>query len=228
MNKKKILLVEDDINLGSILCDFLIIKKFEVDLCKNGNEGFESFQKNKYDICILDVMMPRKDGFTLAKEIRAVNKNVPIIFLTAKSMLNDKVEGFNIGADDYITKPFNTEELILRINAIIRRSSNNINESELFEIGKYEFDYKKRLLSINKKSRTLTSKETELLKLLCVNNNSTLTRETALTYIWKNDNYFTSRSMDVYITKLRNFLKEDKSIEIVNVHGVGFMLMINS
>ncbi|MCB0747246.1 MAG: response regulator transcription factor [Ignavibacteriales bacterium] len=229
MSKKKILLVEDDINLGSLLCDYLTIKKFDVNLCKNGNDGFDSFQNNKYDLCILDIMMPRKDGLTLAKEIRATDKNIPIIFLTAKSMISDKIQAFNLGADDYITKPFNTEELILRINAIIRRTTNLklTNESQIINIGKYIFDYKKRLLTIGKKSRTLTSKESELLKLLCENNNSTLSRETALTTIWKEDNYFTSRSMDVYITKLRNYLKEDKLIEIVNVHGVGFKLILS-
>ncbi|MCB0729691.1 MAG: response regulator transcription factor [Ignavibacteriae bacterium] len=228
MKKKNILLVEDDVNLGTILSEYLQLKKFEVDLCKNGDDGLAYFKKNNYDLCILDVMMPRKDGFTLGKEIRAINKNIPIIFLTAKSMLKDKIEGFNIGADDYITKPFNTEELILRITAILRRS-NNVNSANnlIFNIGKYSFDYQKRLLEINRQVRTLTSKESELLKLLCENNNETLNRELALSLIWKDDNYFTSRSMDVYITKLRNYLKDDDSIEIVNIHGVGFKLLIN-
>ncbi|MBK7105190.1 MAG: response regulator transcription factor [Ignavibacteriae bacterium] len=230
MKKYKILLVEDDINLGNILSEYLSLKKYEVELCKNGEEGLVSFKNSKFDLCILDVMMPRKDGFTLAKEIRAINKNIPVIFLTAKSMLKDKIEGFNIGADDYITKPFNTEELILRINAVIRRSANSINQSEelIFNIGKFIFNYQKRLLTIKNTSSALTSKENELLKLLCENINQTLEREKALSIIWKNDNYFTSRSMDVYITKLRNYLKEDESIEIVNVHSIGFKLVINS
>ncbi|MFZ1291522.1 MAG: response regulator transcription factor [Melioribacteraceae bacterium] len=229
MKKYKILLVEDDLNLGNILSEYLSLKKYQVELCKNGEEGLISFKKDKFDLCILDVMMPRKDGFTLAKEIREINKNIPIIFLTAKSMLKDKVEGFNIGADDYITKPFNTEELILRINAVIRRSVNSINQSGnlIYNIGKFSFDYQKRMLTISDKSITLTSKENELLKLLCENNNETLTRETALKNIWKDDNYFTSRSMDVYVTKLRNYLREDESIEIINVHGIGFKLIIH-
>ena len=229
MKKKKILLVEDDVNLGSILSEYLVLKKFDVDLCKNGDEGIQYFKKNEYDLCILDVMLPRKDGFTLAKEIRLINKFMPIIFLTAKSMLHDKVEGFNIGADDYITKPFNTEELILRINAVIRRSTNQSNQNKnlVYNIGKYKFDYQKRELHYNKETRTLTSKESELLKLLCENNNETLTRESALNLIWKDENYFTSRSMDVYITKLRSHLKDDPSIEIVNIHGVGFKLLVH-
>jgi len=229
MKKKKILLVEDDVNLGSILSEYLALKKFDVDLCKNGDDGIQYFRKNEYDLCILDVMLPRKDGFTLAKEIRVINKFMPIIFLTAKSMLNDKAEGFNIGADDYITKPFNTEELILRINAVIRRSINQTNQkgNSVFKIGMYKFDYQKRELLLNKEKRKLTSKESELLKLLCENNNETLTRESALNLIWQNENYFTSRSMDVYITKLRNYLKDDPSIEIVNIHGVGFKFVVN-
>lgn len=228
MKKKNILLVEDDVNLGTILSEYLHLKKFDIDLCKNGDDGLVFFKKNNYDLCILDVMMPRKDGFTLGKEIRASNKNIPIIFLTAKSMLKDKIEGFNIGADDYITKPFNTEELILRINAVLRRSNNNGSANSLvFNIGKYNFDYPKRLLTINKNSRSLTSKESELLKLLCENSNEILNRELALSLIWKDDNYFTSRSMDVYIAKLRNYLKDDRTIEIVNFHGVGFKLADN-
>ncbi len=229
MKKKKILLVEDDVNLGSILSEYLALKKFDVDLCKNGDDGIQTFKKNQYDLCILDVMLPRKDGFTLAKEIRVINKFMPIIFLTAKSMLHNKVEGFNIGADDYITKPFNTEELILRINAVIRRSTNRSNQIEnlVYNLGKYKFDYQKRILQINNETRTLTSKESELLKLLCENSNETLTRESALNLIWKDDNYFTSRSMDVYITKLRNYLKDDPSIEIVNIHSVGFKLVLH-
>jgi DNA-binding response OmpR family regulator len=174
-------------------------------------------------------MMPKLDGFTLAGEIRKINKDIPIIFLTAKSMQTDKIEGFKIGADDYITKPFSTEELFLRINAILKRTkhtliNSGITEVTEFKIGKYSFNYKSRLLSINKTEKRLTSKESELLKLLCENDNKLLERTTALKLIWNADNYFTSRSMDVYIAKLRNYLKEDNSIQITNVHGIGFKL----
>ncbi len=227
MNEKKILLVEDDINLGTILSEFLLLKKINVDLCKDGDEGFEKFVNGKYDLCLLDVMMPKKDGFTLAKEIRKINKSVPIIFLTAKSMQTDKIEGFKLGADDYITKPFNTEELLLRINAILRRSlqTNGFKNGSNYILGKYSFNYDKRELVYKRSSQALTSKETELLRLLCENRNNILRRELALKEIWTEDTYFTSRSMDVYVTKLRNYLKADKSIQIENVHGVGFKLI---
>ncbi|MDX1700553.1 MAG: response regulator transcription factor [Melioribacteraceae bacterium] len=228
MEKKKILLVEDDINLGTILSEFLLLKNFEIDLSKNGEEGIEKFKNGDYDLCLLDVMMPKKDGFTLAKEIRQFNKHIPIIFLTAKSLQNDKIEGLKIGADDYITKPFNTEELLLRINAILKRynSENSFTKSLIYKIGKYTFDYKKRELKIKRSVQTLTFKEAELLKLLCENKNNVLRRDLALTKIWNDENYFTSRSMDVYITKLRNHLKNDRGIIIENIHGVGFKLLV--
>ncbi|MCW8849202.1 MAG: response regulator transcription factor [Melioribacteraceae bacterium] len=228
MDDKKILLVEDDINLGSILSEFLALKKFNVDLCKDGDEGFEKFKAKEYDLCLLDVMMPKKDGFTLAKEIRSRNKSIPIIFLTAKSMQNDKIEGLKIGADDYITKPFNTEELLLRMNAILKRSSNgNIyRKTKPQNVGKYIYDYSKRELTYKRVVQSLTYKEAELLRLLCENKNHILRRELALKEIWSEETYFTSRSMDVYITKLRNYLKNDKSIVIENVHGVGFKLLV--
>jgi len=227
MNEKKILLVEDDPNLGSILSEYLVLKNFNVDLCNDGEAGFESFKTNSYDLCLLDIMMPKKDGFTLAKEIRSINKSIPIIFLTAKSMQNDKIDGLKLGADDYITKPFNTEELLLRINAILRRSSNvnGFKKGSNFNLGKYSFNYEKRELIYKRSILSLTSKETELLRLLCENKNSLLRRDLALVQIWSEDTYFTSRSMDVYITKLRNYLKNDKSIQIENVHGVGFKLI---
>lgn len=227
MENKKILLVEDDVNLGSILSDFLTLKEFSVDLCKNGEEGLKKYKEGDYDLCLLDVMMPQMDGFTMAKEIRELNKNMPIIFLTAKSLQTDKIEGLKIGADDYITKPFNTEELLLRINAVLKRSSsiNNFDFKSKFDVGKYVFDYHKRELSYKRSVQTLTFKEAELLKLLCENKNNILRRNTALSKIWNDENYFTSRSMDVYITKLRNYLKGDKSIQIENVHGIGFKLI---
>jgi DNA-binding response OmpR family regulator len=228
MDDKKILLVEDDVNLGSILSEFLGLKKFNVDLCKDGEDGFEKFKTNEYDLCLLDVMMPLKDGFTLAKEIRSINKSIPIIFLTAKSMQNDKIEGLKLGADDYITKPFNTEELLLRMNAILKRSSNgnSYRKTKPQNVGKYIFDYSKRELTYKRVVQSLTYKEAELLRLLCENKNHILRRELALKEIWSEETYFTSRSMDVYITKLRNYLKNDKSIVIENVHGVGFKLLV--
>ena len=226
--EKSILLVEDDINLGSILSEFLSMKKFIVDLCRDGEEGLQKFKSGSYNLCVLDVMMPKKDGFALAKEIREFDKNIPFIFLTAKSMQNDKIEGLKLGADDYITKPFNTEELLLRINAILKRySSNGYSEKTLnYKLGKYNFDYKKRQLKIKRSVVQLTFKEAELLRLLCENKNNILRRDLALTKIWNEETYFTSRSMDVYITKLRNYLKSDKSILIENIHGIGFKLLV--
>lgn len=227
--KKKILLAEDDPNLGIILREFLEVKDFEVTLCVNGDDAFNEFSKNNFDLCILDIMMPKKDGFTLAKEIRKENDFIPIIFLTAKSMQHDKIEGLKIGADDYITKPFSTEELFLRLNAIFKRTEssgkllkNNGNKSSL---GKYIFNYELRLLKLNKKEQKLTTKEAELLKILCLNKNEVMERSGALISIWKEDNYFTARSMDVYITKLRGYLKEDSNLEIVNIHGTGYKLI---
>jgi DNA-binding response OmpR family regulator len=227
MSEKRILLVEDDVNLGTILSEFLSMKNYKVDLCKDGEEGHTSYNNNEYDLCLLDVMMPKKDGFTLAKEIRQSNKNIPIIFLTAKSMQNDKIEGLKIGADDYITKPFSTEELLLRINAILKRSASikKVFQNKSYELGKYKFDYHKRELKIKRAVQTLTYKEAELLKLLCENKNNILRRDLALTKVWNEETYFTARSMDVYITKLRNYLKSDRSIQIENVHGVGFKLI---
>lgn len=228
MEDKKILLVEDDINLGSILSEFLALKKFDVDLCKDGEEGIAKFNSNSYDLCLLDIMMPKMDGFTLAKEIRNIDKSIPIIFLTAKSMQKDKIVGLKLGADDYITKPFNTEELLLRISAILKRSSNGnyYRKTTAFNVGKYSFDHSKRELIYKKVIQSLTYKEAELLRLLCENKNHILRRELALKEIWKDETYFTSRSMDVYITKLRSYLKSDKSIVIENVHGVGFKLIV--
>jgi len=223
---KKLLLVEDDINLATVLKDFLELKGFSVEHSSDGEDGMERFNSSHFDLCLLDIMMPKKDGFTLAKEIHAMSE-VPIIFLTAKSMQKDKIEGLKIGADDYITKPFNTEELLLRIKIVLKRTSSysDDNLKSQFNIGKYLFDFDRRVLKLNRLERKLTSKEAELLRLLCICKNQVLKREVALNKIWKNDSYFNARSMDVYIAKLRNYLKNDESIEIINVHGEGFKLI---
>lgn len=228
MEKVKVLLVEDDPNLGSLLKEYLDAKGYSTVLAVNGKQGYDVFSKDKFHICILDVMMPIKDGFTLAKEIRAIDNNVPIVFLTAKSMKEDAVEGFTAGADDYITKPFSMEELLLRIKAILRRSENktSINSEQTdFLVGRYKFDYKHQTLDINGTQQKLTTKEADLLKLLCLNANDILDRNFALKSIWHDDNYFSGRSMDVYIAKLRKYLKEDSSVELINVHGKGFKLL---
>jgi DNA-binding response OmpR family regulator len=226
----KILLAEDEINLGSLLRDYLNAKGFDTKLCEDGQSAFDAFTSDRFDLCILDVMMPVKDGITLAKEIRMIDKNVPIIFLTAKAMPDDKVEGFQAGADDYMTKPFNMEELLLRIRAILKRSSfNAIEQAEegVFRLGKYTFDSLKQSLSIEGgETKKLTSRESELLRLLCESANRVLDRNYALKAIWHDDSYFNARSMDVYITKLRKYLKEDPEIEILNIHGKGFKLLV--
>ena len=226
-NKSSILLVEDDVNLGTILKEYLEVKNYNVTHVLNGSEGYNEYTNGSFDLCILDVMMPKKDGFTLAKEIRHYDDQTPIIFLTAKSMHDDKIEGFEIGADDYIAKPFSTEELLMRINAVLKRTSNKEKKISRinFKIGNYEFDSEKRTLVFENIEQKLTSKENELLKLLVINKNDTLKRSDALMKIWNDDNYFNSRSMDVYITKLRGYLKYDQSIEIINVHGQGFKLL---
>lgn len=227
-NKSKLLLVEDDVNLGTILKDFLTIKKFDVTLVQNGEEAAQILKNSKFDLCIFDVMLPKKDGFTLTKEIRKENDTIPIILLTAKSMQEDKIEGLKLGADDYITKPFSSEELLLRIKLILKRvnnSSDNSNNNRKFEIGKFHFDYQRRILSGFNKEQKLTSKEADLLMLLCMNKNEILERGSALKTIWHEDNYFTSRSMDVYTNKLRNYLKKDSTVEIITVHGYGIKLV---
>ena len=223
----KILLVEDDSNLGSITSDYLIAKGFICNWEQNGELGYKSFVKNQYDIVILDVMMPIKDGFSTAKDIRGIDKKIPIIFLTAKSMKEDTLRGFDVGADDYITKPFNMEELVARINAVLRRSS-LVSESHYddIKIGAFIFNPKKQILSKDDFSVNLTTKESELLTLLFKNKNDILERNHALKAIWGDDNYFNGRSMDVYIAKLRKYLKHDEKIQIINVHGRGFKLLI--
>lgn len=225
-DKLKILLCEDDENLGMLLREFLQAKGFNADLYPDGEKGYKAFLKGKYDLCVLDVMMPKKDGFTLAQEIRNANGEVPIIFLTAKALKEDVLEGFKIGADDYITKPFSMEELVFRIGAILRRvKGKKERDITLYKIGKYTFDTQKQTLVSDDKVQKLTTKESELLSLLCSHANDILERNFALKSIWIDDNYFNARSMDVYITKLRKLLKDDPTIEIINIHGKGYKLI---
>ncbi|MFT6503893.1 MAG: DNA-binding response OmpR family regulator [Crocinitomicaceae bacterium] len=222
-----ILLAEDDINLGHLLQTFLKSKGFKVTLAQNGKIAFEKFNADTFQFCIFDVMMPEMDGFTLAKEIREIDKKVPILFLTAKSMKEDKLEGFEIGADDYLTKPFAMEELLARITAILRRSEPEvINLDENHFIGSIKYEPEIRLLHLKDEVKKLTTKENQLLKLLVKNQNEILDRQATLRAIWGDDNYFNGRSMDVYIAKLRKALREDDSIEIMNVHGKGFKLVV--
>lgn len=226
MEETRILLAEDDENLGSLLKEYLEIKGYKTGLYINGNKAYKGFIQEHYDLCLLDVMMPEKDGFTLAKEIRQINSDIPIIFLTAKTLKQDVLEGFSIGADDYITKPFSMEELLFRIEAILRRThSGSGNQQDVFKVGRYDFDAQKQTLTIDKQAQKLTTKEAELLKLLCNNKNKVLERNFALRTIWFDDNYFNARSMDVYITKLRKYLKQDPAVEIINVHGKGFKII---
>lgn len=231
MNQKtKVLLAEDDQNLGTILKSYLEAKGFPTILCINGKEAWDTFTRQPFDFCIVDVMMPLKDGFSLAEDIRKINREIPILFLTAKSMQEDILRGFSAGADDYLTKPFSMDELLARIQAILRRialsktgvSGNN----EIFVIGKLSFNFPKQLLTTPEGDVKLTSKEAQLLKMLCERPNEVLERSEALKTIWHDDSYFNARSMDVYITKIRKFLKADPSLNIVNVHGVGFKLVI--
>jgi DNA-binding response OmpR family regulator len=222
----KILLVEDDPNLGFVIKDNLEVKGFEVTLCDNGVEGERMFRQKKFDLCILDVMMPRQDGFTLAKAIREKDKQVPILFVTAKSMLEDKITGFESGGDDYIVKPFSMEELLLRINVFLRRSTPAVNHNNQFVIGNYSFDFTNYTLKHSSGNKILTQKEAEVLKLLCESQDRVLKREEILKSVWGDDDYFLGRSMDVFISKLRKYLKEDSRVQIVNYHGVGFRLEV--
>ncbi|SFT67353.1 DNA-binding response regulator, OmpR family, contains REC and winged-helix (wHTH) domain [Lishizhenia tianjinensis] len=225
MKNLKILLAEDDENLGTLLNTFLKAKGFDVELARNGKLALQKFTEAEFDFLIFDVMMPEMDGFTLAKEIRELDKKTPILFLTAKSMKEDKLEGFKIGADDYLTKPFSMEELLARIEAILRRTAQpQEEEASTYQIGTIAFDPEMRMLHL-KEPKKLTTKENQLLKLLAKNKNDVLDRNAALRAIWGDDNYFNGRSMDVYIAKLRKLLKEDPAIEIMNVHGKGFKLI---
>jgi DNA-binding response OmpR family regulator len=226
--KTKLLLAEDDENLGLLLKEYLVAKGYDADLYPDGEAAYKGFMKEHYDICILDIMMPKKDGFTLAKDIRIVNADIPVIFLTAKNLKEDVLEGFKTGADDYITKPFSMEELILRIEAILRRTAqeSQSNSQQIFTLGRYTFDTRKQTLTEGEETVKLTTKESDLLKLLCQNANKVLERNYALKSIWIDDNYFNARSMDVYITKLRKHLKDEPTVEIINVHGKGYKLIV--
>lgn len=226
----RILLCEDDPNLGSLLTEYLNAKGFETTLATDGAEGLKFFKRQPFDFLILDVMMPVKDGFTLAEDVRQLDRHVPILFLTAKSMKEDTLKGFKAGADDYMTKPFSMEELVVRINAILRRSAaipDQTDEQVDFNVGKFAFDYNSQKLKLDGEESKLTTKENELLYLLCKHKNGLLERDYALKAIWGDDNYFNGRSMDVYIAKLRKHLKKDDAVEIINVHGRGFKLLAN-
>ncbi|MEN8828033.1 MAG: response regulator transcription factor [Flavobacteriales bacterium] len=230
MEKRNILLVEDDFNLGIVVQDFLNLEGYTVHLCRDGKEGLQKFNKNKYDVCLLDVMLPEKDGYEIAEDIRKVDKEIPIIFLTAKSNPEDKVKGFKAGGDDYITKPFNREEFLLRIKAILRRANNETDEDEnegIISLGSYELDFQNLKLSHKEENKKLTKRETAILKLLSENRNRVIERSLVLNMIWGDDNYFNGRSLDVFITKLRKYLKYDEGIQINNIHGVGFKLELN-
>jgi DNA-binding response OmpR family regulator len=224
----ELLLVEDDPNLGALLAEYLRAKDFKVELRTDGQQGMQAYLAGKFDLLILDVMMPVKDGFTLAREIRQQDKTTPIVFLTAKSMKQDTIQGLEIGADDYLTKPFSMEELLLRVNAVLRRALGarpGREEQEHFNIGASTFDARKQVLRTPAGERRLTTKEAELLRLLCAQENDVVERSAALKQVWGNDSYFSGRSMDVYIAKLRKYLREDPSLEIINVHGKGFRLV---
>jgi len=229
MGSKKILLVEDDPNFGTVLKDYLALNDYNVTHAKDGIEGLIMFKNNDFDLCILDVMMPRKDGFSLAKDIRSSNKEIPIIFLTAKTLKEDVLRGYQVGADDYLNKPFDSEVLLFKIKAILQRKESDTSaedEQFEFEIGSFFFNSKLRHLSVGEnESQKLSPKESKLLKMLALHKNDLMPRELALTKIWRDDNYFTSRSMDVYIAKLRKYLKLDESVEILNIHGEGFRLV---
>jgi DNA-binding response OmpR family regulator len=236
MTENKILLVEDDQNFGDVLRSYLEMHDYDVTLATDGEQGLEKYNEGTYDLCIFDVMMPKKDGFTLAKEIREKDEDMPIIFLTAKTMKEDVVKGFKIGADDYISKPFNSEELLYRIQAILKRSQAKADpreEIKEFTIGKYHFNFPLRILTFDpdgpeKEENKLSPKEAQLLRMFAMYMNDILPRSEALTKIWGEDNYFTARSMDVFVTKLRKYLKKDDNIEIVNIHGNGFQLLVRA
>jgi len=229
MGSKKILLVEDDPNFGTVLKDYLALNDYNVTHAKDGIEGLIMFKNNDFDLCILDVMMPRKDGFSLAQDIRSSNKEIPIIFLTAKTLKEDVLRGYQVGADDYLNKPFDSEVLLFKIKAILQRKESDTSaedEQFEFEIGSFFFNSKLRHLSVDENEpQKLSPKESKLLKMLALHKNDLMPRELALTKIWRDDNYFTSRSMDVYIAKLRKYLKLDESVEILNIHGEGFRLV---
>ncbi len=225
-NKHHIFLVEDDENFGSVLKSYLEMNDFNVSWIKDGANAISEFQSQQFDFCILDIMLPNMDGFSIAKKIKSLNPTIPTIFLTAKTLKDDVLEGYKIGADDYITKPFDSEVLLYKIKAILKRKTELSNDSELFNIGKYNFDSELRTLNFEGNTIKLSPKESELLKMLCQHENKILDRDKALNSIWGEEGYFTARSMDVYITKLRKYLKNDTSIEIENIHGSGFILKV--
>ncbi len=226
MKTTKVLLAEDDPNFGAVLRDYLELNDFEVHLATDGQEGLRLFKStDELDLCILDVMMPQKDGFTLAQDIRKIDADIPLIFLTAKSMKEDMLKGFQIGADDYLTKPFDSEVLLYKIKALLNRKQDDGDTLVHYKIGRYEYDSEMRILKIGKDERKLSPKEGALLKLLAQNKNNLVKRSTALNKIWKDDNYFTGRSMDVYLAKVRKYLKEDPKVAIINVHSEGFRLV---
>ena len=225
----RILLVEDDQSFGAVLKDYLMMNDYDVTLAVDGQLGLKAFMEDEYDLCIFDVMMPKKDGFSLAEDVKKINKNMPIIFLTARNMKEDILKGYQLGADDYITKPFDTELLLYKIKAILQRSVViEEEEQEHFEISNIIFDSVLRQLKVNDKEYKLSPKENELLKMLCLHRTDFMPRDLALRKIWKKENYFTARSMDVYIAKLRKILKDDDGLEIINVHGEGFRLLIKN
>ncbi len=224
-----ILLVEDDQNLGFVVQDALKRKGYNVHLCRDGKEGLRQFNEHAYDLCVLDVMLPHKDGFSLAEDIRTVNAEVPIVFLTAKTQTEDRIAGFKAGGDDYMTKPFSQEELVLRIEAILRRTHGRTEDPrnrDKFELGEYTFDHRNLQLSHPTEERKLTKKEAEVLRLLCMHTDQVLARELVLNMVWGDDTYFLGRSLDVFISRLRKYLKHDPEVQIVNVHGVGFKLQV--
>ena len=223
MRDIRILLVEDDENLGYAIKDNLELRHYGVQWCKDGQEGINSYRHGFFDLCILDVMLPKKDGFSLAEDIRSVDKDIPILFLTAKSMLEDKLEGFRRGGDDYITKPFSIDELVYRMEVFLKRSTSNLHRST-YQLGDYEFDYDGLKLSINGDDRVLTQKEAEVLKYFADNLGQVVKRKSILKAIWGENDYFMGRSLDVFISKLRKYLKAEPRLEIINLHGVGFKL----
>lgn len=228
MSKAKLLVVEDDPNLGDILQEYLTMKGYDTTLCRDGEEGWAKFKKDVFNLCILDIMMPKKDGFTLGKEIKKVEEDLPIIYLTAKNLKDDVIEGLKIGADDYITKPFSMEELLLRISAILRRTQKNEEVSTLkqYQFGDFTLHYDQQILESPQGKHKLTSKENELIRLLASELNKNVSRSQALKQIWGDDSYFNARSMDVYLSKVRKLLKEDPKVQIITLHGEGFKMVV--
>ena len=222
--KASVLLIEDDVNLGFVIKDNLEMEGFSVTLCDDGEKGWHVFNQVRYDVCVLDVMLPKKDGFTLAREIRKQNTHVPIIFLTAKAMKEDKITGFRLGADDYLTKPFSIEELVLRVEALVRRSKFAVSQADTHQIGTYSFSYLNLSLQCGPQTQTLTQKEADVLRMLCQHAGQALKREEILRQVWGSDDYFLGRSLDVFISRLRKYLNGDPDVEIANLHGIGFRL----